>query len=208
MLGYPEDKRSAAQQAKAAADILGDVEHVAARVVARLAGETVTIQDDNSVDGLPDIRIDYRDGRVGYVEMTSTLRAKDNQLPRELVVPELDRVWFLGLSKRVKYDQLDRELPVLLDQLEKAGVTPCVFNRRQELAESENTHLRRLAEFGVADIGGERIRLALARFTLGRDGDALRVVVSLHLAWRRYPEVEYGTLAPLLSCGEVRHVAV
>jgi hypothetical protein len=58
------------------------------------------------------------------------------------------------------------------------------------------------------NIGVKRVRLALARFPLGRDGDALRVVVSLHLTWRRYPEVEHGTLAALLSCSEVRHIAV
>lgn len=163
MLGYPEDKRSAAQQAKAAASILGDVEQMAARVVARLTGEEVTLQDDNSVEGMPDIRIDYKDGRIGYVEvttdidqgyaeMTSTLRAKGGGLPRVLATPELHRVWFLVLSRPVRYDRLDRELPVLLDHLEKAGVTPHVFNGLQDLAESGNAGLRQLSGFGVADI--------------------------------------------------------
>jgi len=45
---------------------------MAARVVARLTGETVTLQDDNSVDGMPDLRIDYGDGRVAYGEVRQT----------------------------------------------------------------------------------------------------------------------------------------
>ncbi|MGW0393359.1 hypothetical protein ACWDYJ_21155 [Streptomyces sp. NPDC003042] len=57
--GYPAGHRSEEQRKKAAADPLGfDFEGAAGRAIARLSGETVVIQDDNSVDGMPDLRID------------------------------------------------------------------------------------------------------------------------------------------------------
>jgi hypothetical protein len=40
----------------------------------------------------------------------------------------------------------------LLGELERAGLTPRVFAGRQELVNSDNAHLRRLAAFGVADL--------------------------------------------------------
>lgn len=40
--GYPIDKRSADQRARDESSVLGDVERMAGRVVARLTGETVT----------------------------------------------------------------------------------------------------------------------------------------------------------------------
>jgi hypothetical protein len=191
MLGYPVDNRSTEQLARAAASLLGDVEYKAARVIARLTGETVTLQDDNSTDGMPDIRIDYSDGRRGYVEvttdidrpyaqMTSILRKKGDGLPRELLVPQLRQVWYLGLSGRARHAQLDGELPALLAELEEAGVTPRVVSGAQELANSDNTHLRRLAELGVVDVsarptkdmGGEREPGRVLMFAAGASGPA------------------------------------
>ena len=163
MLGYPIDKRSASQRVRAAADILSDVEGMAARVVARLTGETVTLQDDNSVDGMPDLRIDYADGRVaygevatdidqGYADMTSTLRKKGGGIPRVLATPRLRRVWFIGLARRISFAKLDRELPPLLGGLEQAGVVLNAFSAGAELASSDNADLRQLDELGITDI--------------------------------------------------------
>jgi hypothetical protein len=164
---------------------------MAARVVARLTDETVTLQDDNSAHGMPDMRIDYSDDRVGYVEvttdidrpyaqMTSILRAKGNGLPRELPVPDLGYVWFLGLSGRARHAQLDRELPTLLAQLEETGVIPRVVSGAQELADSANAHLRQLAELGVVDVsarptkdsGVEREPGRVLMFAAGASGPA------------------------------------
>jgi hypothetical protein len=164
MQGYPIDDRSDRQRASAAANILGDVEHVAARVVARLTGERVTIQDDNSVAGMPDLRIDYADGRVaygevatdidrGYADMTSTLRRKGGGIPRELAAPELGRVWFIGLARRISFAKLDRELPLLFGRLEQAGVALNAFSvGGPQLANSDNAELRQLHELGIADV--------------------------------------------------------
>ena len=47
---------------------VGDFEGMAARVVARLTGERVVIQDDGSKPAMPDIRVDYDDKPAAYVE--------------------------------------------------------------------------------------------------------------------------------------------
>lgn len=160
--GYPIDGRSDAQRARAAADILGDVEYTAARVIARLTGERVYLYDDNSQDGMPDIRIEHDDGRISYAEVvvdiehhyaetTSRLRAMGNGLPREIRVPELDRLWFLGLSGRAKLATLDTQLSAVLHSLEQSGEGFQIAGGN-DLATSGNPNLRRLHTLGVADV--------------------------------------------------------
>ena len=57
-----------------------------------------------------------------YAQMTSILREKGDGLPCDLVAPELSYVWFLGLSGRTRLTQLERHLPALLGNLERAGI--------------------------------------------------------------------------------------
>lgn len=191
MQGNPIDGRSDRQRASAASNILGDVEYMAARVVARLTGERVTIQDDNSVAGMPDLRIDYADGRVaygeiatdidrGYADMTSTLRRKGDGIPRELATPELGRVWFIGLARRISFAKLDRELPLLLGRLERAAVALDAFSAGGQLASSDNADLRQLHELGIADVtsratqvvDGEREPARILMYAAGISGPA------------------------------------
>ena len=90
--GYPIDVRPAERVAHLQETVVGDFEAAAARVVARLTGEPVALQDDGSQSSMPDIRIDYRDRPAAFVEvwtdvdpnyaaMYATLRRRQNQLP-------------------------------------------------------------------------------------------------------------------------------
>jgi hypothetical protein len=168
--GYPLDERSDEQRARDQSGILGDVELTAARVVARLTGETVTLQDDNSAAGMPDLRIDHADGRVAYGEvttdidkryaaMTSLLRKKDGRLPRELVAPGLRRVWFVGLTGRANLKRLDQGLPPLLRALEDDGVTLDVIAAGDRLAAADHAGLRQLHDLGIADVTSREPRV-------------------------------------------------
>ncbi len=142
MRGYPIDLRSDAQRERAARSLLGDFENAAARVVARLTGERVVIQDDNKADRTPDLRIEYQDGRIGFVEVTadldpryaemvSGLRTKGSEhpeIPGRIPAPNLDRVWFLTLSAKANLSRLRKRLPELLANpaeidLRKFGIT-------------------------------------------------------------------------------------
>jgi hypothetical protein len=66
--GYPIDLRAEERRRRAAKGPVGDFEGMAARVVARLTGEKVIIQDDGSRSAMPDIRIEYAAKPAAYVE--------------------------------------------------------------------------------------------------------------------------------------------
>jgi hypothetical protein len=59
--GYPVDLRTDGQRWRAFNGFAGDFEYAAARVIARLTGERVITQDDNSSPGIADIRIEYEE---------------------------------------------------------------------------------------------------------------------------------------------------
>src|SRR5262245_46209017 len=92
-------------QAAAGRGYLGDAERAAARVVARLTGERVVIQDDNRVRGMADIRIEYSSGDIGYVEVVADVDepyAEMTQLvfrDQTIHAPELGRVWYVTVSR-------------------------------------------------------------------------------------------------------------
>src|SRR5262249_43087158 len=69
--GYPIDLRPDGMRMRESHGYAGDFEAMAARVVARLTGERVLIQDDNSVPGMADLRIEYTDRPTAYVEVVS-----------------------------------------------------------------------------------------------------------------------------------------
>ena len=56
--GYPIDLRRAARVRRLEQSYFGDFEAQAGRVVARLTGERVLLQDDGSEDTMVDLRID------------------------------------------------------------------------------------------------------------------------------------------------------
>jgi hypothetical protein len=67
--GYPIDARPRDRVARLQEKAVGDFEYASARVVARLTGEPVTLQDDGSQDSMPDIRIDYSNRPPAFMEV-------------------------------------------------------------------------------------------------------------------------------------------
>jgi hypothetical protein len=136
VLGYPDDLRTHDQRRRAAESILGDVEASAARVVARLLGEAVVLQDDNSEPHTPDIRIHYADGRTGYVEVVSDIDPRYAEAWEQIVrrgfnlpADGLSKRWFITLSPDGRFSRIDRELPRLLSSVEEASVEHPSFSQ-------------------------------------------------------------------------------
>lgn len=109
--GYPVDERGPrATYGPSPGHPFGDFEWKAGRVVARLTGERVVLQDDGSQPGMADIRIDYARRPVGYVEVTvdiepayagmwAELAARGGGgLPWKAEILNLSRAWQVTLS--------------------------------------------------------------------------------------------------------------
>lgn len=158
--GYPIDCRTPAQISRCAQSPHGDFERTAARVVARLTGEPVFLQDDGSEDRMPDIRIEHLGRGPDYVEvwtdtdpdyaaMEARLLKPKKELPLELAAPGLSRVWWVVVSGATKIDQLEAEVEEVLSRLERGGVT---FERVAELTSSDDPGAKRLLHLGVIRI--------------------------------------------------------
>lgn len=172
--GYPIDRRTPAQIAAASASVLGDFEAKAARVVARLTGEEVTIQDDNTHDGMPDIRINYTDGRTGFVEVVTDIdrsyaetyrritRQNDKgsslRLPGELRSPSVHRIWFVTLSNRANLRNINDSLPALLAKIETNGEFFESVTTQETLAQVTSQHSAELVRLGVVEIASRAPR--------------------------------------------------
>lgn len=158
--GYPIDHRRPAQVAKRAQSPLGDFERDAARVVARLTGARTILQDDGSHDRMPDIRVEYSDGRLAYVEVWtdvdpgyaavySRLMRPKNELPLKLAEPASSRIWWVIVSGSTNVDRLEAEVGVILTRLERKGVT---FERVGELASYDVPEVEQLLSHGVVRV--------------------------------------------------------
>lgn len=113
--GYPDDLRSERKRLRDWSSYEGDFEGAAARVVARLTGEYVVLQDNGSSDGMPDLLIEYRDGRTAYGEITRDLDEAYAALGSEvlkrqfqLAAPTLGRVWWVTLAATARVSRLKR----------------------------------------------------------------------------------------------------
>lgn len=146
--------------ARRAASPLGDFEAIAARVIARLTGGRVVIQDDGSADRMPDIRIEHRclrptfvevwtDTNPSYAAMYSSLMKAGNGLPLELTMPGLVRVWWVVISGSANVVRLRAELGPLLAELEREGLT---FERTGEVERSDDPRLKELSCRGVVRV--------------------------------------------------------
>lgn len=125
--GYPIDLRPPERRRHAAEQPVGDFEGMAARVVARLTGERVIIQDDGSKSAMPDIRIEYAAKPTGYVEVVvdidTSYAAMDAEIFKGAQTLPSDRIWWVRLSGRSKVKELRRRLPMLLstDTIDRAA---------------------------------------------------------------------------------------
>ncbi|MGW4944094.1 hypothetical protein ACWEOZ_21200 [Actinoplanes sp. NPDC004185] len=153
--GYPIDLRSADMRMRDARSYEGDFEYMAARVVARLTGERVFIQDDNSVQGMADVRIEYADRPPAFVEIVSDVDpdyAQLNQLvlrDQQMAAPSLGRIWYVTVSKSARLKSLKPALEPFLRRLEDAGVFLEIAQPDGSLGRSSTEELRRLDGLGV-----------------------------------------------------------
>ena len=100
--GYPIDLRSPERRRRWAEGAVGDFEGMAARVVARLTGERVVIQDDSTQPAMADIRIDYADKPAAYVEVVVDIEgsyaAMESRIWRHAPSMPADRCWQVNVS--------------------------------------------------------------------------------------------------------------
>lgn len=156
--GVPIDRRRDAQRLRASRSVLGDFEHTAARVMAKLLGERVELIDDGSSDGLVDICIRFADNDLGYVEVVVDMdprwaRTASDVRDRhyELAAGDLSRRWWIWVARTARLSVLEPHVVPLLAQLEEAGL---VFERPAELDTLTATPeaATRLVEFGVIEL--------------------------------------------------------
>lgn len=162
--GYPIDLRPDRRVASLQKGPVGDVEYTAGRVIARLTGQSVILQDDGSQEMMPDIRIEYAGRPPGFVEVVtdidsnyaqswSVLMKWQGQLPFVKPGSTLRRAWQVTLSGATHPANVDAEIEELLAGLERAGE---VFERVAPLhVLQSNPHpsMRRLLELGVVMLG-------------------------------------------------------
>lgn len=148
--GYPIDQRAATYGQKRAADPIGDFEYRAARIVARLTGERVVLQDDNSRPGMADIRIDYTDREPAFVEVVVDVNPRYASLYDAIArdewtisAPSLSRRWWATFNPNADLRQLKRQLPKQLAVLEADNVPLGAFLHPWEQHEISDDRLPR-----------------------------------------------------------------
>ncbi|MBM0259599.1 hypothetical protein JNW89_25705 [Micromonospora sp. 4G55] len=173
---------------------IGDFELTAARVVARLTGERVVVQDDNSDRGMVDIRIDYRGRPPGYVEVVMDIDPGYSAMAsfvrgqRAVPVPDLGRVWFVTVSPRARIQRLIRDLPAKLRLLQQAEALFEYVTGQQQLEKHQSRQVRDLAALGIVQLAsrpardGEEGRVLL--FGQGTGGAAEQDWTAFH-GWLR-----------------------
>ncbi|MDG4833022.1 hypothetical protein O7627_27495 [Solwaraspora sp. WMMD1047] len=170
--GYPVDNRTDGMRRRAFQSHLGDFELAAARVVARLTGERVVLQDDNSAPAMVDIRIDYPDRSPGYVEVVTDIdrsyAAMASAIRGQVQVPtpELGRVWYVTVSPAANIKQLKRELPDRLANVQLSGALFETVAWEQHLNLHDVEAVRALAASGV-------VRLASRPVVTDEEGKAI-----------------------------------
>jgi hypothetical protein len=153
--GYPIDLRPSSMRMRDSRSYDGDFEAMAARVVARLTGERVVIQDDNSVQGMADLRIEYADRPIAFVEIVSDVDPDYAALNRlvfqkqEIEASSLGRIWYVTVAKTAKLKSLRPALEGFLRRLEDAGVLLENVEPDGSLAYSSVDELRQLNGLGV-----------------------------------------------------------
>jgi hypothetical protein len=119
--GYPTDRRSEQRRRHVAEGPVGDFEGMAARVVARLTGERVVIQDDGSKPAMPDIRIDYSAKPPAYIEAVVDVATPYAAMAAEIWKQEplpADLIWTVHITGRApRLAQLRHRLPQILGGL-------------------------------------------------------------------------------------------
>ncbi|MET7377989.1 hypothetical protein ABZT08_04045 [Streptomyces sp. NPDC005526] len=182
--GYPIDLRTPEQRERNFKDhVSPDFEWSVGRVLARLTGARVYLQDDNKKQKTPDIRIDYDDGRLGHAEVWMALDDRHAEVAGvlsrrpSLVAPNLARHWNVNVTGgfRLKRDKKSYTewLPELLTRFEAADHVYEYVPRPDNLSvhpglladEARELGIRGLSSYPVRD--GEE---GLVTFTLWEIG--------------------------------------
>jgi hypothetical protein len=160
--GYPFDLRRADHRARAERGPVGDLELTAGRIVARLTGQRVYLQDDGSSDGMVDVRIEYANREPAYLEVTTDIEhgyaamwsglMKSGQIPQVVTMPSLHRQWSVTLSGAIQRRSLDAELEELLANMEACGLTYQQVAAVENLTATANASVRRLLDLGVVKL--------------------------------------------------------
>lgn len=159
--GYPIDLRRPDQRARAERGPVGDLELKAGRVVARLTGRPVFLQDDGGSDGMVDMRIEYAD-RDAFVEVTTDIDSgyaamfsglvKGGQIPEMVQMASLHRAWSVTLSGASRRRRLDPQLEGLLASLEAMGLMFQLVAPVETLKAIPNVSVQRLLGLGVVTL--------------------------------------------------------
>jgi hypothetical protein len=164
MHGYPDDERSDMQRSRATGSLLGDVEYLAGRVVARLTGERVVIQDNGSSASMPDIRIDYTDRPAGYVEVWVDIDQRYAAMSaavvgREHIVqaPGLGRVWWARTSRSCQVRRLDRELLPVLAAMQANGEVFENVAQHEDLLRHPSSNIRHALALGIVGLASRSV---------------------------------------------------
>lgn len=156
--GQPIDLRTEAMRVRAFTSYLGDLELAAARVIARLTGERVIIQDDNSAQHMADLRIDYHDRPPAFVEVVADVEPSYAQMTQlvlrdqEILAPELGRIWYVTVAQTVNLRVLRSALAGRLRALQDAGALFEHVGSAGELSHNDHEAARQLAALGVVQI--------------------------------------------------------
>lgn len=156
--GYPVDLRGETKRARETRKHTGDFELAAARVVARLTGEQVVLQDDNSDDGMVDVRIEYAGREPGYVEIVTDINEPysalitEVQTCQQIAAPNLGRDWWITLSAKAKLKELSKQLPTLLLEIQESDELFESVYPDQCLNEHRHSVVKDLATRGVVQL--------------------------------------------------------
>jgi len=147
---------------------VGDFEGMAARVVARLTGERVVIQDDGRKPATVDIRIEYTDKPVAYVEvvvdMDPPYAAMEAEIWKSALPMPAKRVWWVRASAKSRpVKELRKELPRILGS-SHGSLSPQEIQQLGRLGVTVSGGMPRAGEPGVIHLLPEGI-LGPARLT-------------------------------------------
>jgi hypothetical protein len=201
----------------------GDFERLAGRVLTRFLRAPVYLADDGSLDGMPDLRIEYSDGSTVYAEVVTDTDERYAQTyaelcklagayPPEHPVVGSSRVW----SVVVRVASVSRLLEALDHRLLKLEDQGRVFDWTAEFGPDDDPperELRELIGLGVVGLG--------SRPTAEGEGGLARIYqdgVGGRPSWLAFFEwLECRTVAPdwqdvrdklAASCGHERHLVI
>jgi hypothetical protein len=173
-------------------------EETARRLIEGMLGVPVYQHDTNVGRSIPDLRIDYPDGRSAYVEVFGDparrrWRELDSVVRRrageggELALPGCHYDWWVYLSCTTKMKDLPDGLPGLLEQAEKAGD---LFEHRVDSTLRARNLASPIGALAILELGVDRIVAgsacpgeAVARLVLPDVGGPAKVDLARVVDW-------------------------